>query len=231
MTDDQNHDEDMLAAEFVLRLLDENDLKELQQRIRNDRRFAQRVAYWEIQLSQLVDEIIPEQPNQASKKALFAALFPEDVPVSIWQRVGVWQMLSAICAVGFLALGVMLLTPERDNAGPLFAAEIVSDAADFRVIAVVDKSTDQVILTKTRGAAPEGRILQVWAHGPDEPAISVGLWPEGDSVRLDLPPTIAAVNSVLTLGVSEEPVGGSITGSPSGRVFGTTDILVVSDTF
>ena len=35
-----------------------------------------------------------------------------------------------------------------------------------------------------------------------------------------MPQTIAAVEGVLTLGVSEEPPGGSVTGSPSGRVFG-----------
>ena len=60
-------------------------------------------------------------------------------------------------------------------------------------MAVVDKSTDEIFLTRTRGAAPEGRILQVWAHGPGEPAMSVGLWPEGDTIRLPMPETIAAV--------------------------------------
>jgi anti-sigma-K factor RskA len=46
-----------------------------------------------------------------------------------------------------------------------------------------------------------------------------------------MPPTIAEVRGVLTLGVSEEPPGGSPTGSPSGRVFGTVDIPGVTDVF
>lgn len=115
-----------------------------------------------------------------------------------------------------------------DDAGPFYTAEIIAEAGDFRVIAVVDRSLDEVILTRTLGAAPEGRILQVWAHGPGEPAISVGLWPEGESIRLSLPAQIAAVTGVLTVGVSEEPVGGSPTGSPSGRVYGTIDFPAVT---
>ena len=124
-----------------------------------------------------------------------------------------------------LALVTVFVTDRlAPTSGPLYAAEIISDAGDFRVIAVVDKSADEVILTRTRGGAPAGRILQVWAHGPNAPATSVGLWPDGVTVRLSLPAEIAAVEGVLTLGVSEEPVGGSPTGSPTGRVYGTVDL-------
>ena len=90
----------------------------------------------------------------------------------------------------------------------------------------MEKTRDEAILTLTAGAAPDGRILRVWSHGEGEPAISVGLCPEGETVRLPLPPTIAAVRGTLTLGIREEPTGGSPTGSPFGRVFGTVDIPV-----
>jgi anti-sigma-K factor RskA len=49
-------------------------------------------------------------------------------------------------------------------------------------------------------------------------------------VALALPPEIAAVRGTLTLGISEEPPGGSPTGRPSGRVFGTVDIPGVTGT-
>lgn len=224
MTDDHIHDDDMLAAEYVLRLLGGDDLKAAETRLDYDPAFAQRVASWEFQLAQLAEYVPSEQPRPASKKALFATLFPEKAQPSFWQRVGVWQMLSAVSVVGALAFGIAFMNGAGGTSGPLYTAEIAAAAGDFRVIAVVDKTRNEVILTKTRGAAPAGRILQVWAHGPGELAMSVGLWPEGESVRLDLPPTIAAVNGVLTLGVSEEPIGGSMTGLPSGRIFGTVDI-------
>ena len=158
-------------------------------------------------------------------------LFPETAPVPVWRRLGLWQALTGGAVAALFVLAVMVWQPgPQDRTGPLYTAEIVSDAGDFRVVAVVDKTRNEVILTRTAGAAPDGRILQVWAHGPDKPAQSVGLWPEGENVRLSLPPDIAAVQGTLTLGVSEEPPGGSLRGSPSGRVFGTVDIPNVSET-
>jgi anti-sigma-K factor RskA len=135
-----------------------------------------------------------------------------------------WQA-ATVGALALLAL-IVLRDPVAvpPPQGPLYTAEIVSAEGDFRVVAVVDKTTNEIFLTRTAGAAPEGRILQVWAAGPGEPVMSVGLWPEGETVRLDLPPTIAAVQGVLTLGVSEEPPGGSPTGGPTGRIFGLTEI-------
>lgn len=222
--DDLHNDDHLLAAEYVLGLLSDDEATAARQRAATDHAFAQSVTAWEIRFADLAEEIAPEVPSAASKRALLSRMFPEPAPLGFWQRTWVWQAASALCllvlAIFFLADFGRQTGPDR----PLYTAEIVAEAGDFRVIAVVDKSTNEVILTRTAGSAPEGRILQVWAHGEGEPAISVGLWPEGDSVRLPMPPTIAAVRGVLTLGVSEEPPGGSPTGSPSGRVFGTVDI-------
>jgi anti-sigma-K factor RskA len=215
---------DALAGEYALGLLTGDEHRQAHHLAATDSDFAQLVTGWEIRLAQLADDLVPEHPSAASKKALFAKLFPSPKPVSIWQRVWVWQTAAALSLL-LLAFGVVSGFGSQPTAtGPLYTAEIVSDAADFRVVAVVDKSTNEVFLTRTAGAAPEGRILQVWAHGEGAPAISVGLWPQGDTVRLPMPQTIAEVEGILTLGVSEEPPGGSPTGSPSGRVFGTVDI-------
>jgi anti-sigma-K factor RskA len=218
------YDDDMLAAELALGLLEDAALTEAQKRATTDQAFAKRVHGWEAQLAAMAD-LPPVDAPASVKVALMADLFPDSVKPPLLQRLGIWQALAggAVAAALVLVLAVFpMRTPQ--GTGPLYTAEIASEIGDFRVVAVVDKSRQEVILTRTMGGAPEGRILQVWAHGPNEPAQSVGLWPAGESVRLALPPEIAAVRGTLTLGVSEEPVGGSPTGSPSGRVFGTVDI-------
>ncbi|MGJ8621566.1 MAG: anti-sigma factor [Yoonia sp.] len=229
MTDAQEPD-DLLAAEYAIGLLQGDERAATRQRATSDPAFAQRVIAWEARLSQMAD-LDPVAPPAAAKKAVINRLFPEDAPVSIWRRLGLWQAIAGAAFAAFALLAVIVLQPDpqQGRIGPLYTAEIASEAGDFRVVAVVDKTRNEVILTRTAGAAPAGRILQVWAHGPDEPAESVGLWPQGESVRLPLPPRIAAVRGTLTLGVSEEPPGGSPTGSPSGRVFGTVDIPDVTD--
>lgn len=225
----EHETDDMLAAEYAIGLLTNEDRQTVHDRVNIDPAFAGRVVEWEARLSQMAD-LAPVDPPRAVKTAVMAQLFPEAPRASIWQRIGLWQALTAGAVAALILLSALSWPPGPiGRNGPLYTAEIASDIGDFRVIAVVDKTQNEVILTRTAGAPPEGRILQVWAHGPDEPAQSVGLWPQGDSVRLPLPPEIAAVRGTLTLGVSEEPPGGSSSGSPSGRVFGTVDIPNVTD--
>ena len=227
--EDDIPEDQMLAAELAMGLLEGEELTRARQRLASDSAFAQEVARWEAELVTLTDTLDPQTPRPGVKAALMNRLFADAPRPGFWQRLWLWQAVAfgALAVAAFL----ILVDPARRDAptGPLYTAEIVSAEGDFRVVAVVDKTTNEVFLTRTAGEPPAGRILQVWAHGPDAPAMSVGLWPEGDSVRLDLPPTIAAVQGVLTLGVSEEPPGGSVTGSPSGRVFGTVDIPNVQD--
>lgn len=232
MTSEQSsEDKDLIAAEFALGLLTGDDLVEAQRLAATDADFAKSVVEWEIRLAAMTDELAWEQPNPALKKAIFADLFPDAKRSPFWQRLWVWQATVAFSLLALVGVLAFDFNKPVETSGPLYTAQIVSESGDFRVVAVVDKSTNQVFLTRTAGAAPEGRILQVWAHGEGEPAISVGLWSAGDTISLPMPQTIAAVQGVLTLGVSEEPPGGSTTGSPSGRVFGTVDIPSVSATF
>ena len=216
-------DDDLLAAEMALGLLEGEALAEASARAESDPAFAASVAGWEMRLAELAEAMDDVRPPPSAKDALLAELFPEERRVPVWRRAWPWQALAGVMAVLALALFVSVW-PRSEGGGPLRTAQIASAEGDFRVVAVVDGGRGEVILTRTAGAAPEGRILQVWAHGPGEPAQSVGLWPDGESVRLALPAEIAAVRGTLTLGVSEEPPGGSPTGSPSGRVFGTVDI-------
>jgi anti-sigma-K factor RskA len=214
-------DDDALAAEYVLRLLTGDALAEAEARIAVDDDFAAAVLRWETHFATLADEVASVRPDASVKQAMMATLFTDPPKPSIWQGARIWQGLLALSLIALIVFGVMRIS----GPGPLYTAEIAAADGDFRVIAVVDKTTNEVIMTRTIGDAPEGRILQVWAHGPGAPAQSVGLWPVGETtVRLPMPPTIASVEGVLTLGVSEEPPGGSLTGSPSGRVFGTVDI-------
>ncbi|WP_068305235.1 anti-sigma factor domain-containing protein [Pararhodobacter sp. CCB-MM2] len=220
-------DDEMLAAEYAMGLLEDKEYLAVRARVSRDQGFAAKVAAWEAQLSQMAD-LDPIAASVAAREDLMERLFPAPRRRLVRQRLGLWQALTGSAIAAALLLTFMVFQPnERATPLQLYAAQIVSREGDFRVVALVDMQSDEVILARTAGAAPGGRILQVWAHGPGEPAQSVGLWPEGDNVRLRLPAEIAAVQGVLTLGVSEEPPGGSPTGRPSGRVFGTVDIPLV----
>ena len=227
MSIDTSTQDDDLAAEYALRLLSGDDLRQAQRRLAEEPAFVRLVAQWEARFATIADEVTPETPRPQLKRSLEARLFPTPVKHPFWQKLWAWQAATALSLLlaAFAFFGD--LNPKPTSGDTLYTAEIISKEGDFRAVAVVDKSAKQVFITRTAGAAPTGRILQVWTHGPDEPAYSVGLWPEGDTVNLPMSDRMLAINGVLTLGISEEPPGGSPTGSPSGRVFGTVDIQVV----
>ncbi|WP_371154811.1 anti-sigma factor domain-containing protein [Jannaschia sp. 2305UL9-9] len=217
-------DDDLRAAEHALHLLEGDARAAADRDMLDDPSFRAAVHRWERDLATFADDLAPMTPPAHLRRALHDRLFPEAAKQPFWRRTRLWQGLTLAAAVAIVGLILLPSLTQVPATGPVYSAEIVAAEGDFRVVAVVDKVADVIVLTRTEGAAPPGRILQVWAHGPDAPATSVGLWPEGDVVRLPLTPTIAAVEGVLTIGVSEEPPGGSPTGSPSGRVFGTVDI-------
>lgn len=221
------HDDDLIAAEYALGLLTGEELADAKRRLSRDADFVRSVAAWEARLAAMTEDLAPVAPSANVKSALLERVAPEGAKESFWKKLWIWQVASLASLILLAVVMVADLGGPRPAIGPLYTAEIISEAGDFRVVAVVDKLTNEVTLARTAGAAPEGRILQVWAHGPGEPAESVGLWPVGDTIRLTMPANIAAVNDVLTIGVSEEPPGGSPTGSPSGRVFGTVDIPIL----
>lgn len=217
--------DDMLAAEYAIGLLQNDEMHEVRLRTLYDREFALRVSAWEQYLVQLVD-FIPVQPPSTLRAKILAEMFEEKPQViPLWQRLGLWQAITGGALALSALLGLFLFQEAKhQTSSTVSASEIVSSTGDFRVLALLDKADNAVVLTQTLGGPSPGRVLEVWAHGPNQPARSLGLWLEGENARFMLPDEIADTLGELTLGVSEEAPGGSRIGSPSGRVFGTTNI-------
>ena len=108
-----------------------------------------------------------------------------------------------------------------------YALDVIDHTAAWAAdadLAVLDTTEDVLQVTRVSGTAPPGRVLQVWAHGDDQPAISVGLFGDGETARLPLPPELRNVEGTFTMGISEEPPGGSLLDGPSGQVLGNGEI-------
>ncbi|QEW18441.1 putative anti-sigmaE protein [Marinibacterium anthonyi] len=230
MKEEMEFDDDtMLAAEFALGLLSGAELAEAQRRVSEDPVFAAEVTRWEIELSEMAVELTPEPVPRGAQAALEARLFgaPEGaagaVPRRVLAALAFWRAISIVAVLAVAMLGYLLVT-DRPAPEPLRAAEIVSDDGGFRFLAVLDEGAGVLQVTRVAGDAPSGRVLQVWAHGPDQPAVSVGLFGDGDTARLHLPLALRGVQGTFTMGISEEPPGGSQQDGPSGNVMGRGEI-------
>lgn len=217
---DDPHDDDARAAEYVLHLMDADDRLRFEDRLRDDARLRGLVHAWEAHFAPLADQVEPVTPPEQIKAAVLNSVSPaalQRTPGRAW-LLGLLG-LAAAAAVAFVALGPVLRGPDLT---PQFQAELASADGELMLIAGVIPPTHEIIIEQVAGAAPEGRVLELWliAEGADAP-VSLGLLEADGSTRIRVPDEIAPGVRTGTIAVSLEPPGGSPTGTPTGPVLAT----------
>lgn len=220
VTPDTPRDADgLLAAEYVLRLLDPAEEARVAARLTREPALAEEVAAWQARLSGLDAEVAEVAPRAAVKSGLEQRLFGLPPRVSFWHRAGVWQgiSLASLAVAAFFAVQSLQLPPEPTRA-PLFVSDIAAADQSLRLLAVYDSAAAELRLTRTAGEAAAGRVLQLWAIAGDAAPVSLGVLPQDATAAVTLPDALRAQVGDLVLAVSDEPPGGSPTGAPTGAV-------------
>ncbi|MDG1128474.1 MAG: anti-sigma factor [Paracoccaceae bacterium] len=214
--DDIPQDDSLLAAEYVLRLLDPVEDAAFRARLATEPALAAEVTAWTTRLSGLDADVAEVAPRPAVKTGLERRLFGQPQRLPFWQRVGLWQAVSlaSVAVAAFLALQ----PPQPVAPTPLFVSEIAAEDQSLRLLAVYDAQAAELRLTRTAGSAAEGRVLQLWAIAGDAAPVSLGVLPETGTTAVILPEALRAGLADLVLAISDEPPGGSPTGAPTGAV-------------
>lgn len=213
-----------LAAELALGLLDADEARAAEARMRDDASFAAMVRAWDERLAAMTDRLTPVMPSAGSRLRIHRALGLTSEPLSDVPAIrkgrgrrgegsGGWTgwWLGAAVA-GLLALAVVLL-PGRDGAE--YAADLSSEAGELRVEAQLQGRDLDIALAE--GGATEGRDLELWWIEGDSAPVSLGVLPREGGASITLPEGLAPGESVQ-LALSDEPLGGSTTGQPTGAV-------------
>ena len=197
------------AAEHALRL-DEGEAREAaRRRIAIDPEFRAEVSDWEEALAAIWSEVPEVQPPARLWRGIERRLFAAPRRT----RSGLLPWLLAGGAVAALALALLLPDLRPAAEGPLLVAEIATEGDALRVLAAYDPAAGGFRLERLAGVPPEGRDFELWAIGADGVPVSLGLLPERGFAAL--PEALRAQSGSLTLAISEEPSGGSPTGSPT----------------
>lgn len=212
-------EDDLLAAELALGLLADDELIGARARFENDADFAAHVAQWQERLAAMTDDIAPQAPPASVKRAMMARLFPQ-TRVPFWQRLGIWQGVSAAAIGAVAVMAVMVLTPLQipPASGEVYATQMQAEGSDMLVLAVYDPDRGDVAINRVAGVAPAGRVLELWAIIPDTPPISLGVMPDDPAARMVIPANVAAQAANITFAVTDEPVGGAPGGVPTGSI-------------
>jgi anti-sigma-K factor RskA len=224
MTDD----DDLLAAEFALGLLDEAEAAAVQARARTDAPLSLRIAWWRDQLAPLVRDV-ETAPRDGVWDRIAARLPGNDNAVA--QALGRWRA-AAIGATGLAAALLLALTLRPGSAPapvplPQSPPMIAAVAGEKGTVVAVSYNADSGNLTIAPSVLEPGvGDAELWIIPGDGKPRSLGVVAakgvDMHVVPASLRPFIVAG---ATFAISLEAKGGSTTDAPQGPVVATGKIV------
>lgn len=228
---DRSRDE-VLAGEYVLGVLDAEQRRLVEQRIRRDHRFAGIVSRWEENLSRLNGEYGQEETPKVLFRRMEERLWdveqfgraPGSMMRLIWNSLIFWRTLSIVTLLlvaGFA--GFRLADGLRPTSSPLVAELNGKDDA-ISLAARFDERSGRLTIAPIAAADTAPRSLELWLSVGDNAPKSLGVLPQSGEGEIMVPVELrSAMTEDVTLAVSLEPLGGSPTGQATGPVIAIGD--------
>jgi anti-sigma-K factor RskA len=228
MTEDE--DIDGLAAEYVLGSLDPSERVAVDVRRRSDRALADAIGAWERRLGPLSWRAPEVQPPAHLWHSILERIgTPKTAEVVFLRRIarrwrGIAAAATAIAAC--LSLAVAWFLYERINAPTRLVAELYRAAGTSTAdeimhpafVVSVDLNPCAITARPVTAQPRPGRNYQLWIMRQGVPAAeSLGVLSGPEALTVPCPAPIAPATLLnATLAVSQEPDGGSTTGTPTG---------------
>jgi anti-sigma-K factor RskA len=195
-----------LAGEYVLGLLEGEELARAEALRLADPAFVAAVQAWELRLLPLTEEVPEVAPPQRLWKQIAARTNP---PVySGRRRFG----FSLALATAFVVLLVFYLRPETGRP--------VGGFSTTYGLIEVDANAADIIVHPQNFAAPDGKSVELWLIIGNHAPQPMGLASTFARFTMKRPPAGAQV----VVAASLEPAGGSPTGLPTGPVIGEVSL-------
>jgi anti-sigma-K factor RskA len=225
------------AGEYVLGTLAGAECEAFRAALATDPQLQAEVREWERRLAPLAGAVTPENPSPAVWSAIegrlaAAKVAPSDdtaaardgTPATVLRlrrSVVLWRGVAAMA--GALAAALILfiawgdLQPAAEQ-GQEYVA-VVNRGGDLPALIVRVDTQQGVVTVRALGAeAPPGRSLELWYIGAGKPPKSLGVV-ENAAGPIVIPAVLRQGGvEGATIAVTEEPKGGSPTGSPTGAI-------------
>lgn len=226
MSDQEDIPEDeALAAEYVLRLLDVDAERAFETRLQTEAELRELVRFWEAEFAALASDSPDEVPSPSVRAKLVAELSGEDArPERRWPRgLLAFSALAAVAVLAFLAFSQMRRGPAFD---PTLHATLISEDGAVHIEAGYAPTGNLFKVIPEQGAPATGRDFELWVIGAKADApVSLGVIPTDRESLFEIAPEMAALIDGGVLAVSEEPEGGSPTGAPTGAILATDEFF------
>ena len=217
-------EDDLLAAEYALGLLSEDESQTVRARAMRDAALTLRIAWWRDQLAPLANEVTSPAPEGLWKK-IEAKLPGNDNTATLMQR---WRA-AALGAMAVAAALLMFIATHPaplailPNAPPMMAA--LSGDKGSVVAVSYDVTSGRLTVAPTTLDAGKGDA-ELWVIPADGKPRSLGLV-DPKSVAARVVPAVlrASMTTGATIAITQEVKGGSPTGQPGGPIVAAGKII------
>lgn len=256
MTDEQLErdppSDDLLAAEYVVGVLDAQGRRRAQSRIDAEPAFAGLVTAWEQRFAALLAEIDPVTVPAHVWLRLRTHLGwspVEGARRGVWQNTAFWRATTAVAAAAAIAVVVVGRLPQAPGPAPAppqvavqpVPAPVAEEAAAKPVttllhedgtpgwLASVDVARGNVLMVPIPAPADaQGRVPELWLIPAGEAPVSLGLVSIDKSHTVVVPDAIRRALTVgSTLAITLEPEGGAPKGIATGPIIVKGDIRTI----
>jgi anti-sigma-K factor RskA len=210
-----------VAGAYVLGTLPLRARRRFEKLLREDVNARRAWLQWEERLSGLGEPAAPVRPAAGTLQAILVRIGAGGA------RHGVVARRWAVAAALLLVVVAALFMVRPPGSTPVYTAQVrgESGAALWEISA--PGSAQRLDVRALRDAAvPDGRDYELWALLPGGAApVSLGVVPRSGQARRVLSgEQRAALLAASQLALSDEPVGGSPTGAPTGAVLFVMDL-------
>jgi anti-sigma-K factor RskA len=246
-------DIDLMAAEYVVGVLDANGRRLARERIEREPAFAADVARWESWFSPWLQSIAPVEPPASTWPRVRDALWPNERPEhdartgpatrpSLWESLGFWRGLAAGgFAVALASVAALLLTVRQPSIAPpavptpvvvrpppVAAPLVVSlrhDDGTTAYTATVDPARGTVVLVPVGLEGDEALSPELWLIPSGDKPHSLGMIRRGEAMVVDIPANLRDVADNGLLAISLEPAGSGPHDAPTGPVVAKGNVV------
>ena len=219
---------DHLAAEYVLGTMQGGARRRFEEYAKRDPALQADVRRWEAHLTPLSDHLPAIDPParvwsqiEARLEAGINARAPLTTTKSatgLWENLAFWRNLGIGAAMFAAAVLIAFVTLKPAEPEPMLTAVLSEENSDPRVIIQQPKADVLLVKMVKPWRTNSGFSHELWVIPKDGKPRSLGIINAAANTRINLADLDTKLVNGTTMAVSLEPLGGSTTGAPTGRV-------------
>jgi anti-sigma-K factor RskA len=228
-------DDDVLAAELVLGLLEGPERGGAEARAGADFAFAALVEDWRVRLAPLLTQSPQSPPDHVWDRIRSQLSANDDAPLSAAEAaLRRWRVFAVAASAVAASLALVLATrppveaPVAAPAAPAPTLVATLQGDDGPAIVTISVSEAGRLLVTPVRLPTDGRVPELWIIPEDGKPRSLGVIQAGAPSAVPVAPAHRLhVHHGATFAISQEPRGGSPTGAPTGPVVASGKINIV----